>query len=192
MRSLPLRTFLLGISRVWLAAWAFQVRLCPRWNCRIPRAGERADLRCSFHRLYLRLKIKWQNNHALIGPLPSRRDPRRRGQQVSVDEASTSELCMDARSYGWVAWLDIIVPQDKLQDGKKALELATKSCELSDWKDTMCLSVFAAARAECGDYKDAVKWQKKVIEMDHGDKEDMDEARRRLKLYEAGKPYRDE
>jgi TPR repeat protein len=42
--------------------------------------------------------------------------------------------------------------------------------------------------AAAGDFHQAVKWQKRALELGPDDKE----ARTRLKLYEEGKPYREE
>jgi tetratricopeptide (TPR) repeat protein len=95
-------------------------------------------------------------------------------------------------AYNELAWLLATCPKDKLRDGKKAVELATKSCELSKWKDASGLDVLAAAHAECGEFKEAVKWQKKAIEVGFDDKEMTEKARQRLKLYEEGKPYRED
>jgi serine/threonine-protein kinase len=54
------------------------------------------------------------------------------------------------------------------------------------------MDTMAAAHAECGDFKEAVKWQKKVIDLGFEDKEELAKAQKRLKLYEQGKPCRDE
>jgi hypothetical protein len=78
-----------------------------------------------------------------------------------------------------------------LRDGKKAVEHATKACELTGWNEATSLDNLAAAYAECRDFTMAVMWQKKALELGFPDKEKV-KARQRLKLYEAGKPYRDE
>jgi hypothetical protein len=39
--------------------------------------------------------------------------------------------------------------------------------------------------------KEAVKWQMRALEIGYEGKEDEEKARKRLKLSEAGKPYRD-
>jgi hypothetical protein len=49
----------------------------------------------------------------------------------------------------------------------------------------------AAASAQAGDFKQAVKWQTKVVERFAADKALLEEARQMLKLYEQGKPYRE-
>ena len=60
--------------------------------------------------------------------------------------------------------------------------------ELSNWKDANIIQTLAAIYAESGDYKEAVKWQKRAIELGFADKEESKKASRRLKLYEEGKP----
>jgi hypothetical protein len=52
------------------------------------------------------------------------------------------------------------------------------------------LGTLAAAYAERGDFKEAVKWQQKAIDLGYEDKDDMEHARLRLKPFELGKPYR--
>jgi tetratricopeptide (TPR) repeat protein len=94
--------------------------------------------------------------------------------------------------YSSLAWLLATCPREKLRDGKRAVEVATKACEMSDWKAIGPLNVLAAACAEKGDFKEAVKWQKKVLEIGFPDKEESQKARQRLALYEKGKPFRDE
>jgi hypothetical protein len=54
------------------------------------------------------------------------------------------------------------------------------------------LGTLAAAKAEAGNFKEAVKWQKKAIELGYDDKEETEKARQRLKLYEEGKPYKND
>jgi hypothetical protein len=46
------------------------------------------------------------------------------------------------------------------------------------------------SNAESGKFKEAVKWEKKAIELGFDDKEEAENAQQRLKLYEEGKPYR--
>jgi len=88
-----------------------------------------------------------------------------------------------------LAWFLAACPKDSLRDGKRAVQLATQTCELSGWKLPVDLDILAAAHAECGDFQEAIKWQKKAIELGFEDKE-KEKAVKRLKLYEEGKPYR--
>lgn len=80
-----------------------------------------------------------------------------------------------------------------LRDGKKALALAKKACELSKWSEWMCIATLAAAYAELGDFESAVRWQKKAMEMSQPAKpRDQADNEKRLALYKAGKPYYEE
>jgi len=99
---------------------------------------------------------------------------------IAIDPTSTV-------GYNNLAWLLATVPDSKLRNGQKALEYAKKACELTNWKDPQCLATFAAANAETGDFRDAVKWQKQAILGLSG--KDLVEAQRLLTLYQQGKPY---
>lgn len=78
------------------------------------------------------------------------------------------------------------------RDGAMALENAQKACELSHWDEWIYVATLAAAYAELGQFEDAIKWQKKAIAMDRNPEErDTHEQNERLKLYEAGMPFRD-
>ena len=98
-----------------------------------------------------------------------------------------------ATPYHERAWLWATCPDEKYRDGKKAVESATRACELTDWKDTGLLDTLAAACAEAGDFDAAINWQEKALGMLAKD----DEPKRkdfeaRLTLYWAKKPYRQE
>jgi tetratricopeptide (TPR) repeat protein len=96
-----------------------------------------------------------------------------------------------AEAYNSLAWLLSVCPKDALRNGKKAIEHAKKACELSDWKNNEFLDTLAAAYAEDGRFDEAVKWQKKTLADPEFAKTFGDECRKRLKLYEQHKPYRD-
>jgi tetratricopeptide (TPR) repeat protein len=77
-------------------------------------------------------------------------------------------------------------PDDKLRDGKRAVELATKGCKLTKWKHSRMLAVLAAAYAETGDYKQAIHWQTEANK--YVNDELLLEMANRLQLYQDGKP----
>jgi tetratricopeptide (TPR) repeat protein len=87
-----------------------------------------------------------------------------------------------------LAWLFATCPDEKYRDGQKAVEHATKACELTDWKEPGWIDTLAAANAEASDFEKAVKWQQKAMEM--ADESEKADYKSRLDLYEAGKPYR--
>jgi tetratricopeptide (TPR) repeat protein len=100
----------------------------------------------------------------------------------------------DDAAHDRLAWILATCPKDDVRDGKRAVELAKKACELKQWDDSDSLDTLAAAHAETGNFAEAVKWEKQALEKGHGfsEKKDKKGAEARLKLYEAGKPYRDE
>ena len=76
-------------------------------------------------------------------------------------------------AYNNLAWVLATCPKDNLRQGKRAVELAERACKLADWKDVASLGSLAAAYAECGEYKEAQKWQKKAIELIGTDRADV-------------------
>ncbi len=94
--------------------------------------------------------------------------------------------------YNNLAWRLATCPKESVRDGKKAVEYATKACELFDWKNPIGLRTLAAASAEAGDFEAAVKWEKKSLALLFGDREPPAAAKVRLKQYEDGKPIREE
>lgn len=92
------------------------------------------------------------------------------------------------------AWQLAACPDAKFRDGKQAAELARRANQSSGFTVPDYLEGLAAARAENGEFDEAVKWQKKALEQTSFDSPAPRETRqameRRLKLYEAGKPYR--
>lgn len=90
-----------------------------------------------------------------------------------------------------LAWILATCPKDELRDGKRAVELATRACELSDWKNPNDLENLAAAYAELGDFAKATKWQLRAIELGAAGVPGKEDARQLLRMYEAHKAYRD-
>jgi tetratricopeptide (TPR) repeat protein len=52
--------------------------------------------------------------------------------------------------YNNLAWLLATVDKASIRDGRKAVEMALKACELSDWKNPLYLFTLAAAYARFG------------------------------------------
>lgn len=97
-----------------------------------------------------------------------------------------------AYAYAGLAWLWATCPDPKLRDGQRAVAYARQACQLQGWQDVYCLDVLAAAYAEAGDYLEAVAWQRKALALEKGfPPHELERARLRLKLYEAGQPYRE-
>eukprot|EP00913_Durusdinium_trenchii_P028382 g26610.t1 len=87
-----------------------------------------------------------------------------------------------------LAWALSISPDAKARDGKRAVELAQKACAAFNNRNADYLDTLAAACAEAKDFKNAVKWQQIAVERCSSSRRQ--DFRKRLKLYQAGKPYR--
>jgi tetratricopeptide (TPR) repeat protein len=95
-----------------------------------------------------------------------------------------------ANAYNSLGWVSATCPDGRLRDGKKAIELATRACELSEWKNAFHLGTLAAAYAEVGDFDKAIEWQEKANNL-YAVAEERNKGEDRLKLYKNKKPYRD-
>lgn len=96
-----------------------------------------------------------------------------------------------ALAYDHLAWLQATCPEVQLRDGTKAIENATKACELTNCRSLSCVNALAAAHAEAGDFTAAVKWQNKATDLLP---EDAGAGLRagmeaRLKSYRVRQPY---
>ena len=87
------------------------------------------------------------------------------------------------------AWVLATSTDDKLRNGKRAVELAKQACELTEYKLPHILSTLAAAYAEIGDFENAKKWSAKAVEI--GLKDQDDELKKELESYKQNKPWRE-
>lgn len=90
------------------------------------------------------------------------------------------------------AWALATGPVAKLRNGKSAVELAKKACELTNWQNASYIDTLAAAYAEAGEFVEAAKYQREALR-DTAYLQNNPEAkglRDRLELYEAKTPYR--
>lgn len=99
---------------------------------------------------------------------------------------------LNATGHNQRAWLLATCPDEKFRDGARAVADARLACELSSWKQGSYLDTLAAAHAEIKDFPEAIKYARRALEFDDFVRTSGPEARARLKLYEEGKPYRQE
>lgn len=88
-----------------------------------------------------------------------------------------------------LSWVLSTSPNDELRNGKRAIELATKACELTEYKKAHILSTLASAHAETGDFDTARKWSEKAVETSNEDQ--LDALKKELESYRANKPWRE-
>jgi tetratricopeptide (TPR) repeat protein len=122
------------------------------------------------------------------------RSSRNEYPQARADYERVLERARNPQSGVWnaIAWFLATCPDESARDGKKSVLLATKACELTQWKNTSLLDTLAAACAEAGDFDQAIKWQSETLRLydDAGDSRPAME--KRLALYKQHKAYRED
>ena len=92
-----------------------------------------------------------------------------------------------------LAWLLATCWDDSVRDGKKAVEHATRACELTGWKDPASIDTLAAAYAEAGSFSNAVRTAQQAIETARaaGQTNLAQTIRSHLQLYQSQRPWRE-
>ena len=88
-----------------------------------------------------------------------------------------------------LAWVLATSPDAAIRDGKRAIELATKACELTEYKQAHILSTLAAAYAESGDFEKAIEWSTKAVET--SDESMRENLQKELDSYVRHEPWRE-
>ncbi len=70
------------------------------------------------------------------------------------------------------AWLLVSCPDPKFRNAKRAIESATRACELTKWKQPYEIGTLAAAYVEAGDFAAAAKYQSRANELLNTAKQD--------------------
>ncbi len=105
---------------------------------------------------------------------------------------AAKEAPNDPKPYNAMAWVMATSPNAAVRNGKEAVQLATKACTLSSWKNASYIDTLAAACAETADFTSAIKWQTNAIELAKRANTKLDQPEKRLALYRIGQPYRAE
>jgi hypothetical protein len=113
---------------------------------------------------------------------------RQRSGVQTVDFIADPPSADDAGVLNNQAWNIAISDGASPDEAKRAVELARKACEKSDWKNGYFLDTLAAAYARLGHYDEAVKWQEKALEAGNLGSE-TEPGQARLRLYQEKKPY---
>ena len=116
--------------------------------------------------------------------------------QRATDDAQfavhlTTNSNTDFAALNQLAWILATSPIKDFRNGSKAVDLATKACERTQWKRAAEIDTLAAAYAETGNFPEAIRWEKRCLELLPSGKK-AKECNDRLNLYQAKKPYREQ
>ncbi len=109
------------------------------------------QLNPNFTMAYIRRGQTWRQRHDFGRAIQEFAEATRREPESAIAQMYLARIlatCNDASS----------------RNGKWAVDVATRACELTHWQDPDCLDTLAAACAENDDYRNAVKWQTRAIE----------------------------
>jgi Flp pilus assembly protein TadD len=123
--------------------------------------------------------------------------------QISANQGKTAEAILCYRQALLIepnmfqalyrqAWIAATHENIKFRNGIKAVELSEKLCKLTDYNEPLALDVLAAAYAEAGRFEEAVQKAEKAhrLALISGPEELILGVKKRLQLYQAGSPYR--
>ncbi len=109
-------------------------------------------------------------------------------EAIKEYETTISRNPREPLAFNNLAWIKATSIKESLRDGKKAVELASKACELTEWKDAEFADTLAAACAEAGNWEKAIEIQEYALKLVPDSRKAAMEAR--LVLYQKKQPFR--
>jgi tetratricopeptide (TPR) repeat protein len=90
-----------------------------------------------------------------------------------------------------LAWLLAASKETTIHNPDKAVRLAQRACELTNYKEPVLLDTLAVAYAATGDFGKAIETAEKALELCQSSEQNTikEKIENRLALYKAGKPY---
>ena len=113
----------------------------------------------------------------------------KQAEAIADYEAVLKEDPKNSHVLNNLAWLLATSTDEKLRNGKRAIELATEGCKVTEYKQAHLVSTLAAGYAETGDFKTAIEWSTKSVEL--ADEDIKENLAKELESYKAGKPWRE-
>jgi tetratricopeptide (TPR) repeat protein len=135
------------------------------------------------------LRVDPQNGFALRGRADAYLNVGEHRKAVTDYEVAIKMFADDSAILNNFAWVLATSPEDEIRDGKRAVEMGLKACELTQYQQAHILSTLAAAYAETGDFETAVKWSQKSVDL--GDQDIQEQLKQELESYQRKKPWRE-
>ena len=113
------------------------------------------------------------------------------GRAANEFESAAAAAPWHAEMLNLLARFQATCSEAEFRDGAKAVENATKACELSNWDNYRYIDTLAAACAQAGRFERAVKWQRQAITKLPADVRPGSRAQyqSKLRLYQEGQSY---
>jgi tetratricopeptide (TPR) repeat protein len=110
------------------------------------------------------------------------------GSAADLRKAQELGRAYQARVANDYAWWLATAKEARERDGPKAYEWANRACQLTNYGNWGYIDTLAAAYAEAGDFKAAVEWENKALEL--APNAEKDKCQQRLDMYMQRKPFR--
>jgi tetratricopeptide (TPR) repeat protein len=94
----------------------------------------------------------------------------------------------EAGFHNQLAWLLAACPAPGIRNGRRAVELARRGCELSQWQEGNLLDTLACAHAECGQFDEAMKFATQALERASAETKEI--IRGHVELFRQRRPVR--
>ncbi len=89
-----------------------------------------------------------------------------------------------------IAWILATTEDENIKDHTKAVKIAQKACDLTDYKEPNIIDTLAAAYAAGGNFSKAIETAEKALKLAvSANSEDIVQIEERLKLYRQNLPY---
>ena len=153
------------------------------------KAIDKVDIETKFRLAGLNLDFKKEAEQALRKTQMERARTILQTAQgtLAADPKNTEALCA-------AAWIMGASPHDELRNGREAVKLAERACDLQRDRDPHALAVLGVAQAEYGSFRRAIDATNRAIALYTQSHESAKALalQNRLNLFKQNKPYRDE
>ena len=153
------------------------------------KAIDKVDIETKFRLAGLNLDFKKEAEQALRKTQMERARAILQTAQgtLAADPKNTEALCA-------AAWIMGASPHDELRNGREAVKLAERACDLQRDRDPHALAVLGVAQAEYGSFRRAIDATNRAIALYTQSHESAKALalHNRLNMFKQNKPYRDE
>jgi tetratricopeptide (TPR) repeat protein len=113
-----------------------------------------------------------------------------RFEEALADDLNATRLDpRNQNAYNNFAWLRATCALAAIRNGTQAVEMATRACDLSRWREATFLDTLASAYAESRDFEHAIRYENQALDMSQSNKAAQEAMRRHLRLYEQHQPF---